>query len=295
MRINAITIEVVFDLFVILYIITSFCVRIMSSVGSQYSLLNNWTKFSNVLTSKINLAHLFFILNNRCSCSFEQIRHTVYSYSRIGFISEFYNKTEITLSSILCRHIMEFNLKDESPVDALRTCIFIYLPYILKTLSSFGENNIMNTKLCMSSHNKRVIILIYTKDCSDTEGYKTKRTSWPKTFCIALSRHSSFKNRSINLFYPCSSNCCSIRRSSSCFASSSWESPIDSSIVSLLTWCIFCLVPIYKQNDAWFVDLHQQTMPLIINQSFIEFKLVWRLFWIISEQSPVVHNVLSSA
>ena len=28
----------------------------------------------------------------------------------------------------------------------------------------------MNTKPCMSSHNKR--ILIYTKDCSDTEGYK---------------------------------------------------------------------------------------------------------------------------
>ena len=69
---------------------------------------------------------------------------------------------------------MEFNLKDESPVDALSTCIFIYLPYILKTLSSFGENNIMNTKLCMSSHDKRVIILIYTKDCSDTEGYKNQ-------------------------------------------------------------------------------------------------------------------------
>ena len=31
----------------------------------------------------------------------------------------------------------------------------------------------MNTKPCMSSHNKR-IILIYTKDCSDTEGYKNQ-------------------------------------------------------------------------------------------------------------------------
>ena len=30
----------------------------------------------------------------------------------------------------------------------------------------------MNTKLCMSSHNKKIIILIYTQDCSDTEGYK---------------------------------------------------------------------------------------------------------------------------
>ena len=28
----------------------------------------------------------------------------------------------------------------------------------------------MYTKPCMSSHNKRIIILIYTKDCSDTEG-----------------------------------------------------------------------------------------------------------------------------
>ena len=26
----------------------------------------------------------------------------------------------------------------------------------------------------MSSRNKRIIILIYTKDCSDTEGYKNK-------------------------------------------------------------------------------------------------------------------------
>ena len=32
----------------------------------------------------------------------------------------------------------------------------------------------MNTKPCMSSHNKRIIILIYIKDCSDTEGYKNQ-------------------------------------------------------------------------------------------------------------------------
>ena len=40
----------------------------------------------------------------------------------------------------------------------------------------------MNTKPCMSSHKdnninlyfKRIIILIYTKDCSDTEGYKNQ-------------------------------------------------------------------------------------------------------------------------
>ena len=32
----------------------------------------------------------------------------------------------------------------------------------------------MNTKPRMSSHNKRIMILIYTKDCSDTEGYKNK-------------------------------------------------------------------------------------------------------------------------
>ena len=38
----------------------------------------------------------------------------------------------------------------------------------------------MNTKPCMSSHNKRIIILIYTKDCSDTEGYKNQ--TWRKNF-----------------------------------------------------------------------------------------------------------------
>ena len=32
----------------------------------------------------------------------------------------------------------------------------------------------MNTKPCMSSHNKRIITLIDTKDCSDTEGYKNQ-------------------------------------------------------------------------------------------------------------------------
>ena len=32
----------------------------------------------------------------------------------------------------------------------------------------------MNTKQCMSSHNKMIIILIYTKICSDTEGYKNQ-------------------------------------------------------------------------------------------------------------------------
>ena len=32
----------------------------------------------------------------------------------------------------------------------------------------------MNTKPCMSSHNKKIIILIYTKDWSDIEGYKNQ-------------------------------------------------------------------------------------------------------------------------
>ena len=32
----------------------------------------------------------------------------------------------------------------------------------------------MDTKPCMSSHNKRITILVYTKDCSDTEGYKNQ-------------------------------------------------------------------------------------------------------------------------
>ena len=58
-------------------------------------------------------------------------------------------------------------------------CALVFFMYILtvyfkKTMLSFGENNIMSTKPCMSSHNKRIIILIYTKDCSDTEGYKNQ-------------------------------------------------------------------------------------------------------------------------
>ena len=32
----------------------------------------------------------------------------------------------------------------------------------------------MNTKPCMSSHNKRIITLIDTKDSSDTKGYKNQ-------------------------------------------------------------------------------------------------------------------------
>ena len=32
----------------------------------------------------------------------------------------------------------------------------------------------MNTKPCMSSHNKWIIILIHTKDCLDIEGYKNQ-------------------------------------------------------------------------------------------------------------------------
>ena len=55
-----------------------------------------------------------------------------------------------------------------------RLCFYLLPVYLKKTTSSFGENNIINTKLCMSSHNKRIIILIYTKDCSDTEGYKSQ-------------------------------------------------------------------------------------------------------------------------
>ena len=57
----------------------------------------------------------------------------------------------------------------------------------------------MNTKPCMSSHNKRIIILIYTKDCSDTEGYKNQtnfvaqKNARQRGFERAmLKRHSSF-------------------------------------------------------------------------------------------------------
>ena len=52
--------------------------------------------------------------------------------------------------------------------------VFLFTYRIFLKTSSFGENNIMNTKPCMFSHNKRIVILIYTKDCSDTEGYKNQ-------------------------------------------------------------------------------------------------------------------------
>ena len=43
----------------------------------------------------------------------------------------------------------------------------------------------MNTKPGISSHNKRIIIFIDTKDCSDTEGYKNQ------TNFVALKMASS--------------------------------------------------------------------------------------------------------
>ena len=57
--------------------------------------------------------------------------------------------------------------------------LFTYRIFKKKITSSFGENNIMNTKPCMSSHNKK-IILIYTKDCSDTERYKNQAIFVPQ-------------------------------------------------------------------------------------------------------------------
>ena len=50
----------------------------------------------------------------------------------------------------------------------------------------------MNTKPYISSQNKRIIILIYTKDCSDTEGYK-KQTNFvaEKMAVSSLTRHNA--------------------------------------------------------------------------------------------------------
>ena len=95
---------------------------------------------------------------------------------------------------------IQTGLKDECPVDALRACVSIYLPYILKNVE-FGENNIMNTKPCMSSHNKRIIILIYTKDCSDTEGYKNQTNFVAKTL-IAGFGGEAFATESKALHVP---------------------------------------------------------------------------------------------
>ena len=56
----------------------------------------------------------------------------------------------------------------------------------------------MNTKPCMSSRNKRIIILIYTKECSDTEGYKNQ------TNFVAQKMAASevLSAQCINLHYP---------------------------------------------------------------------------------------------
>ena len=81
-------------------------------------------------------------------------------------------------------------LKNECLVDALRGCVFIYLPYILKNNVEFQRKcNIMNTKPCISSHNKRIIILIDTKDFLD--GPKMAAAAMFSA-CIALTGHSSF-------------------------------------------------------------------------------------------------------
>ena len=46
---------------------------------------------------------------------------------------------EILISSIFVQPNIKFRdwLKDECPVDALRACVFIYLPYILKNNVEF--------------------------------------------------------------------------------------------------------------------------------------------------------------
>ena len=66
-------------------------------------------------------------------------------------------------------------------------------------MSSFGENNNMNTKLCMSSHNKRIIILIYTKDCSDTEGYKNQTNFVAQKMATSEVLSSQCSNRTLIL------------------------------------------------------------------------------------------------
>ena len=58
----------------------------------------------------------------------------------------------------------------------------------------------MNTKPCMSSHNKRIIILIYTKDCSDTEGYKNQTNFVAQEMAASEVLSAQCINRTLNLW-----------------------------------------------------------------------------------------------
>ena len=57
----------------------------------------------------------------------------------------------------------------------------------------------MNTKPCMSSNNKKIIILIYTKDCSDTEGYKNQKNFTAKKMAASEVLSAQCINRTLIL------------------------------------------------------------------------------------------------
>ena len=57
----------------------------------------------------------------------------------------------------------------------------------------------MNTKPCMFSRNKRIIILIYTKDCSDTEGYKNQTNFVAQKMAASEVLSAQCINRTLSL------------------------------------------------------------------------------------------------
>ena len=56
-------------------------IRIVSSIGVHFSVLNNVTEFTNGFASRIERAQRFCIPRSRVSCSFEQLPQTVQQYS----------------------------------------------------------------------------------------------------------------------------------------------------------------------------------------------------------------------
>ena len=93
----------------------------------------------------------------------------------------------------------------ECPVDALRTCVFIYLLYLKKQYRVSEKITLWILRHVWLLTIKFLIILSSTKDCSYTEGNKNQTNfvakKWPPARFWAhnaLTGHSSFNS---SMFY----------------------------------------------------------------------------------------------
>ena len=66
-----------------------------------------------------------------------------FSCEKLSYLKELLKLFRLTIYnfsiSYFVLEILRFVLKDECPVDALRACVFIYLPYILKKQRRVSE------------------------------------------------------------------------------------------------------------------------------------------------------------